>query len=79
MGAEAVAALPRVWRVQREHAHTAWTEIFGDEPLPPIGSAAEWTQWVLGERRRTPSDIEQSLAGEVCLPPYPALRRRARP
>ena len=54
-------SVPRVWRVQRELAHTAWKELFGDEPLPQLGSAAEWTQWVLRERQKSTSMMESRL------------------
>ena len=59
--------MQRVWRVQREHAHRAWASLFGDEPLPQLASAAEWTQWVVNERQRAASDMEQRVAAEkVC-------------
>ena len=54
-------SVPRVWRVQRELAHTAWKELFGDEPLPQLGSAAEWTQWVSRERQKSTSMMESRL------------------
>ena len=56
----------KVWRLQREHAHVAWSKIFGDEPLPQLASAVEWTQWVVNERRRQAAhSIEHGASAEV--------------
>ena len=54
----------RVRRAQRDAAAAAWAECFGDEPLPQFATAAEWTKWVLNERKRT----SYSESGEVRAP-----------
>lgn len=64
----------RVWRVQREHAHEAWSKLFGDEALPQFGSAAEWTHWVTSERRQAARDMGYRLSAEVRAPTVVAIQ-----
>ena len=41
-------------------AHKAWQELCGDEPLPQLASATDWTRWVLEERR-----VAEAQSGEI--------------
>ena len=75
-------AASNVWRLQREHAHMAWLKIFGDEPLPQLGSAAEWTQYVSSERHRAVTSMEQRVSDELRLCPHmppPVTRETSAP
>ena len=52
-------AIQRVRKTQRQHARAAWADVFGDEPLPQLGSSAEWTEWVVQERQSAAAEMER--------------------
>ena len=48
--------------------HNAWHELCGDELLPQLMSAADWTRWVLEERRLAEAQSEEMMLNDKVCP-----------